>query len=161
MVRVVGCKHGAAGGGGKRQASTKSGQKAPGAYPSSASSYQKSGSKLRRAITPRTPLFQRNQRLFRMGTFISGGLDLAHQLGHAQAKAGSTLILKWYMLCRAWWSSLRKVILPLGRVKAHASMVRMSLLVLVSPLVALRAVTSAMAGEAPAVKKSGGALNCL
>ncbi|MDT4830128.1 hypothetical protein FQZ97_635780 [compost metagenome] len=62
----------------------------------------------------------------------------------------------------AWWSSLRKVILPLGVSKLMPSMVLMSLLVPVSPLVFFSAVTTAIAAEKPpAVKKSGGVLNSL
>ena len=66
------------------------------------------------------------------------------------------------MLCIAWWSSLRKVILPLGVSKLMPSMVLMSFSVLVSPPVFFSASTSAIAAlMPPAVKKSGGALNCL
>ena len=66
------------------------------------------------------------------------------------------------MSCMAWWSSLRKVILPLGVSKLMPSMVEMSLLVLVSPLVFFKASTTAMAAlMPPAVKKSGGLLNLL
>ena len=40
-------------------------------------------------------------RLLRMGTFISSGLISRTSSGTPQANAGSTLILKWYMLCIA------------------------------------------------------------
>ena len=40
-------------------------------------------------------------RLFRMGTCISSGLISRTSSGTPQAKAGSFLILKWYMLCMA------------------------------------------------------------
>src|SRR5450830_1607093 len=98
-----------------------------------------------------------DQRLLRIGTFISSGLISRTSSGTPQAKAGSTLILKWYMLCSAWWSSLRKVILPLGVSKLMPSRALISLLVPVSPLVFLSAVTTAIAAfMPPAVKKSGG-----
>ena len=42
-----------------------------------------------------------DQRLLRIGTFISSGLISRISSGTPQAKAGSTLILKWYMLCMA------------------------------------------------------------
>src|SRR5450830_1096176 len=58
--------------------------------------------------------------------------------------------------------SLRKGILPLGVSKLMPSMALISLLVPVSPLVFLSAVTTAIAAlKPPAVKKSGGVLNCL
>ena len=51
---------------------------------------------------------------------------------------------------------------PFGVSKLMPSMVLISLLVLVSPLVFLSAVTTAIAAEnPPAVKKSGGVLNWL
>ena len=100
--------------------------------------------------------------MLRIGTFISSALISRISSGTPHAKAGSTLILKWYMLCMAWWSSLRKVILPLGVSKLMPSMVLINVLALVSPLLAFSAVTTAMAAEKPpAVKKSGGALNWL
>src|SRR5690349_9673037 len=70
-----------------------------------------SGSQLR---PERRSRGKRVQRLFLIGTFISSGLISRTSSGTPHWKAGSTLILKWYMLCSAWWSSLRKVILPLG-----------------------------------------------
>ena len=52
--------------------------------------------------------------------------------------------------------------MPLGVSKLMPSMVEMSLLVLVSPLVFFKASTTAMAAlMPPAVKKSGGLLNLL
>ncbi|MCY1513963.1 hypothetical protein D9M68_484880 [compost metagenome] len=52
--------------------------------------------------------------------------------------------------------------MPLGVSKLMPSMVLMSLLVPVSPLVFFSAVTTAIAAEKPpAVKKSGGVLNSL
>ena len=93
---------------------------------------------------------------------MSSGLISRTSSGTPHAKAGSTLILKWYIDCIAWWSSLRKVILPLGVSKLMPSIAVMSLLVPVSPPVFFSAVTTAIAAEKPpAVKKSGGALNCL
>ncbi len=85
-----------------------------------------------------------------------------HQFRHAPGEGRVGLILKWYMLCSAWWSSLRKVIGPLGVSKVMPSIVEISLLVLVSPPVFLSAVTTAIAAlKPPAVKKSGGVLNSL
>src|SRR3990167_8035107 len=105
---------------------------------------------------------KRFQRLFLTGTSMSAGLISRTSSGTPQGKAGSTLILKWYMLCIAWWSSLRKVIVPLGVSKLMPSMALISVSVLVSPLVFLSAVTTAIAAlKAPAVKKSGGLLNWL
>jgi hypothetical protein len=102
------------------------------------------------------------QRLFLIGTFISSGLISRTSSGTPQGKAGSTLILKWYIDCIAWWSSGRKVILPLGVSKLMPSMVLMSLWVAVSPFVFFSASTMAIAAlMPPAVKKSGGCLNCL
>src|SRR5690606_8352431 len=49
-----------------------------------------------------------HQRLFMIGMLISSGLISRTSSGMAHATFGSTLILKWYMLCMAWWSSLRK-----------------------------------------------------
>ena len=97
-----------------------------------------------------------------MGTCISSGLISRTSSGTPHGKAGSTLILKWYMDCMAWWSSGRKVISPLGVWKRMPSIVLISLLVLVSPLVFLSASTMAMpALMPPAVKKSGGVWNFL
>ncbi len=80
--------------------------------------------------------------------------------GTPQANAGSFLILVWNIDCIAWWSSLRKVILPLGDMKLMPSMVAISLSVPVSPLVFFSASTRAMPADMPpAVKKSGGDLN--
>ena len=45
---------------------------------------------------------RRRHRLLRIGTFISAGLISRTSSGTPQAKAGSFLILKWYMLCIAW-----------------------------------------------------------
>ena len=44
----------------------------------------------------------KHQRLTRIGTTISSGKITRTSSGTPQAKAGSTLILKWYMLCIAW-----------------------------------------------------------
>src|ERR1035437_1783402 len=101
-------------------------------------------------------------RLFLIGIFISSALISRTNSGTPQANAGSFLILKWYMSCIAWWSSLRKVILPLGVSKLMPSMVLISVLAVASPFDFFNAVTIAMAAlKPPAVKKSGGALNCL
>src|SRR3990167_1294154 len=93
-----------------------------------------------------------------MGNAISCGLISRTRYKSAMVPGrapGATR--KWYMLCRAWWSSLRKVIMPLGVSKLIPSIVPISRAVFVSPAVFLRAVTSAMADEKPpAVKKSGG-----
>src|SRR3954466_14192556 len=98
----------------------------------------------------------------RIGTFISSGLISRTSCGTAQVTLGSTLILKWYIDCMAWWSSLRKVILPLGVSKLMPSMAVISFSLPVSPPVFLSAVTTAIAAvKPPAVKKSGGLLNCL
>ena len=45
---------------------------------------------------------KRFQRLFWIGTSISEALISRTSSGTPQAKAGSTLILKWYMSCMAW-----------------------------------------------------------
>src|SRR5690606_15197825 len=44
----------------------------------------------------------RDQRLFWIGTLISSALISRTSSGTAQALAGSTLILKWYIDCIAW-----------------------------------------------------------
>src|SRR5665647_1426800 len=101
-------------------------------------------------------------RLFLIGIFISSALISRTNSGTPQANAGSFLILKWYMLCIAWWSSLRKVILPFGVSKLMPSMVLISVFAVASPLDFLSAVTTAIAAaKPPAVKKSGGDLNWL
>ena len=67
---------------------------APCAWISSAYSYENKS-------TPGVPLRGSDQRLLRIGTCISSGLISRTSSGTPQAKAGSTLILKWYMLCIA------------------------------------------------------------
>ncbi len=54
---------------------------------------------LRSAVAVRGP---QDYRLLRIGTCISSGLISRTSSGTPQAKAGSALILKWYMLCIAW-----------------------------------------------------------
>ena len=55
-----------------------------------------------REAGPCTPLAMASRyRLLRMGTLISSALISCTSSGTPQAKAGSTLILKWYMLCMA------------------------------------------------------------
>ena len=76
--------------------------------------------------------------------------------GLGVSKAGSTLILKANMSCMAWWSSLRKVILPFGVSKLMPSMAAISFSESVD-LAFFTASTSAMAAlMPPATKKSGG-----
>src|SRR5688572_12222880 len=96
--------------------------------------------------------------LTRIGTFISSGLISRTSSGIAQATLGSTLILKWYIDCIAWWSSLRKLMRPLGLSNERPS--RAAISFSVSVLFAFFSPsTSAMPADMPpAVKKSGGDL---
>ncbi|MNF05739.1 hypothetical protein D3C80_2055480 [compost metagenome] len=64
---------------------------------------------------------------------------------------------KWYIDCMAWWSSGRKVILPLGVSKLMPSMALISVSVSESPAVLFNAAAIAIPADMPpAVKKSGG-----
>src|SRR2546430_10039997 len=81
--------------------------------------------------------------LTRMGTFISSGLISRTSSGIAHDTLGSTLILKWYIDCIAWWSSLRKVMRPLGDSNDIPSIAAMSFSVSVE-LAFFRASTTAM-----------------
>ena len=58
---------------------------------------------------------------------------------------------------RAWWSSLRKTISPLGVWKLIPSMAAISFSVSVEPAFSRPASTAAAAANPPQVKKSGGA----
>src|SRR6185295_7067170 len=84
----------------------------------------------------------------RIGTFISSGLISRTSSGIAQATFGSTLILKWNIDCIAWWSSLRKVILPLGVSNERPSIAAISFSVSVAPAF-FSASTMAMPADIP------------
>src|SRR5262249_54992950 len=83
-----------------------------------------------------------------IGTFISSGLISRTNSGIAQATFGSTLILKWYIDCIAWWSSLRKVMRPFGVSKDMPSIAAISFSVSVPPAF-FRASTTAMPADMP------------
>src|SRR5688500_6532658 len=94
----------------------------------------------------------------RTGTFISSGLISRTSSGIAHCTFGSTLILKWYIDCIAWWSSLRKVMRPLGVSNAMPSIAAISLSVSVELAFLSASITAMPADMPPAVKKSGGDL---
>src|SRR5438874_4127229 len=94
----------------------------------------------------------------RTGTFISSGLISRRSCGTAQATFGSTLILKWYIDCIAWWSSLRNVMRPFGVSKERPSMAPISFSVSALPAFLSASTTAMAAAMPPAVKKSGGDL---
>src|SRR3990172_1458698 len=96
--------------------------------------------------------------LLRTGTFISSGLISRTSTGIAQATFGSTLILKWYIDCIAWWSSLRNVMRPLGDSNASPSIAAISFSVSVEPAFLIASTMAIPADIPPAVKKSGGDL---
>src|SRR6185295_15469127 len=96
--------------------------------------------------------------LTRIGTFISSGLISRISSWIAQATFGSTLILKWYIDCMAWWSSLRKVMRPFGVSNDMPSMAAISFSVSVPPAFFSASTTAMPADMPPAVKKSGGDL---
>jgi hypothetical protein len=90
------------------------------------------------------------------------GLISRTSSGTPQAKAGSFLMRKWYMLLHRLVVFLAEGHLALGRLEAHAFHGGDELVGAVSPLVFFSASTTAMAAlMPPAVKKSGGALNWL
>ena len=78
--------------------------------------------------------------------------------GISQATSGLDAILKTYMVWSAWWSSLRKVILPLGVWKSMPSMAAMSFSLSVPPAFWMAVRTAIAAAKPPHVKKSGGSL---
>src|SRR6266850_1755464 len=94
----------------------------------------------------------------RTGTFISSGLISRTSCGTAHATFGSTLILKWYIDCIAWWSSLRKVMRPFGVSKERPSIAPISFSVSVLAAFFSASTTAMPAAMPPAVKKSGGDL---
>src|SRR5262245_32706210 len=94
----------------------------------------------------------------RIGTFISSGLISRTSSGMAQATFGSTLILKWYIDCIAWWSSLRNVIRPFGVSNDRPSSAEISFSVSVVPAFFSPSTMAMPADMPPAVKKSGGDL---
>src|SRR5271166_3820799 len=103
-------------------------------------------------------LERRRHRLLRIGMSISSIVSSRVSSGMPQATLGSTLILKAYIDFSAWWSSLRKIILPLGVSNSMPSMVAMSFSASVDFAFSTAVTTAIAAAKPPAVKKSGGAL---
>ena len=68
------------------------------------------------------------------------------------------MILKAYIDCKAWWSSLRKIISPLGVWNAIPSIAAISFSESVDLAFSTAATTAIAAENPPQVKKSGGAL---
>src|SRR5688500_4172391 len=94
----------------------------------------------------------------RTGTFISSGLISRTSSGIAHCTLGSTLTLKWYMDCIAWWPSLRKVMRPFGGSNDIPSIAAISFSVSVEPAFLIASTIAIPADMPPAVKKSGGDL---
>src|SRR3990170_2911290 len=97
-------------------------------------------------------------RLFWMGGAVSCGVSSLVSWGMSQGTSGLETILKAYMAWSAWWSSFRKIILPLGVSNSMPSMAVMSFSVSVPPAFLIAVTTAMAAANPPAVKKSGGAL---
>src|SRR6185503_9888607 len=97
-------------------------------------------------------------RLFMIGGAVSWRLSSRTSVGTSHATSGFATILNEYMLWRAWWSSLRKIILPLGVWNSRPSIAAMSFSVSVPPAFWIPATTAIAAANPPQVKKSGGSL---
>src|SRR5436190_10906659 len=94
-------------------------------------------------------------------TRIGSGMSLAGMVA-TRSRTSLSLAAFWmrkgYMSCNAWWSSLRKVMGPLGVSKVRSSMAAISFSVSVEPAFCRLATTADAAAKPPATKKSGGAL---
>src|SRR5215203_1044406 len=98
------------------------------------------------------------QRLLRTGIGILSAGIVRSRPTRSLSSLPPDLTLKWYMTWRAWWSSLRKVIGPLGVSKVMPSMAAIILSGSVPPAFSTAVRAADAAANPPAVKKSGGAL---
>jgi hypothetical protein len=94
--------------------------------------------------------------LLRIGICMSSIFISLTRSSAAQARAGSTRTLKWYIDCSAWWSSLRKIISPLGVSKLMPSIAAISASESVDFAFSTAATTAIAAVKPPAVNMSGG-----
>src|SRR3972149_3704035 len=97
-------------------------------------------------------------RLFWIGGAVSCGVSSLVSWGMSQGTSGLETILKAYMAWSAWWSSFRKIILPLGVSNSMPSMAVMSFSVSVPPAFLIAVTTAMAAANPPAGEKSGGAV---